>query len=114
MSIDTTDVEKQNFLTGTMSGILQKPNEISPDLQNQVLSKADECIKSMSESLGALDSSGQILAVTGVANMVQKSMSASSLMTNVQKANGSDLMAMKSLGNGNRSAVRSFRFCRRL
>eukprot|EP00111_Clytia_hemisphaerica_P021129 TCONS_00062242-protein len=105
MSINTSDIEQQNFLTGTMSGVLQKPNEVSPDLQNQVLSKAEDCMKSMSTNIGALDSAGQILAVTGVANMVQKSMAASSLMTNVQKGNDSDLMAMKSLGSGNTSAL---------
>ena len=107
LDIDTSNMDNLNLVAGTMSGILAKPNEISPDLQDKIQQQTDKLIMQINDKLGTMNSEDQIKALSGVSNMANKVMDSASLMVNIQKENDTDVMAMRSMDNtgGNSSKV---------
>ena len=109
-------MDNLNLVAGTMSGILAKPNEISPDLQDKIQQQTDKLIMQINDKLGTMNSEDQIKALSGVSNMANKVMDSASLMVNIQKENDTDVMAMRSMDNtgGNSSKVKLCFSCWRL
>ena len=108
--IDVSSPENLNLVTGTMAGILQKPNEISSDMQDKVLSKIDECTDSLLNNMASMGQKQLQDGVAGVASMASKTMEAGGLQADLQKENDTSLLAVKSMdkSGGNSTKVRHY------
>jgi len=105
--VDVANVDNMGLVTGVMAGILQKPNEISSDVQDKVLGMVDSCTDSLLLNMASMGQAQLKSGVAGVANMASKSMEAGGMQADLQKENDTSLLAVKSMdkSGGNMSKV---------